>query len=126
MISEHSNQTLPSEAGRRMVLPKGQRSMVVTTADIEWIEADDCYANVHAPGGPYLIRKSLDLFEHELDPRMFARAHRSAIVNLEHVVELRRRGAALVAVLRSGTEIVIGQRRRRDVMQRLLSAGGAA
>lgn len=91
----------------------GQRSIVVATTGISWIEADDCYARLHVGGRHHLIRQSLNQLESELDPGVFARVHRSAIVNLTQVRELERtRGGQILIVLRDGTRIPVSVRRR--------------
>ena len=49
---------------------------------IDYIEADDVYAAVHARGKRHLVRVSLDALERSLDPDDFLRIHRSLIVRL--------------------------------------------
>ena len=95
------------------VVTIGSRSIVVATAEISWIEADDCYARLHAGGRHHLIRESLNQLESELDPGGFARVHRSAIVNLAQVRELERApGGQIVLVLRDGARLPVSERRR--------------
>ena len=62
------------------------------------------------------IRESLSALEEKLDPARFARVHRSAIVNLDRVRELRPlfKGNCLV-VLADGTELPLGRARRASV-----------
>ena len=57
-------------------------------ADIDWIEAAGVYVNLHVAGKELLYRTALnDLAEH-LDPKRFIRVHRSAIVNIESILQL--------------------------------------
>ncbi len=53
---------------------------------VAWFEARDKQVFAHAPGGPYRVRQTLKELEAWLPPN-FARVHKAAVVNVEHVVE---------------------------------------
>jgi two-component system LytT family response regulator len=57
----------------------------VHIAEIDWIEASDYYARLHAGGKTHLIRRSMADLEKELYAHAFRRIHRSTIVNIERV-----------------------------------------
>jgi two-component system LytT family response regulator len=87
-------------------------------AEIDWIEADDYYAAVHARGRRHLIRESLASLEQRLGDARFVRAHRSAIVNVERIRELRDDASnELLLVLRDGTRVPVSRRRRSHVLE---------
>ena len=88
--------------------------LVIPTADIDWISADDYYVRLHTAGGEFLLRESLSSLETRLDPSRFVRIHRGAIVQIDRIRELREE-----AVLRDGTRIPIS-RRRRGLLDQLL------
>jgi two-component system LytT family response regulator len=67
----------------------GHRTLVLPVAEIEWIEAEDYYARIHAASRQPLVRRSLQSLAAELESAGFARVHRSAIVNLDFVREIR-------------------------------------
>jgi DNA-binding LytR/AlgR family response regulator len=69
----------------------------VALADIECLEADRNYINVHTPERSYLLRQTLASLEKSLRPEVFLRVHRSTIVNRCKIRE-RRRGGVLVLV----------------------------
>lgn len=75
----------PKQYADRLLLKHDGRTVVVLAADIDWIEAADNYVKVHARTGRYMVRESIKAMEAKLDPSQFARAHRSAIVNLSRV-----------------------------------------
>ena len=107
---------IPPEPPRRLVIPGNGSDLVLDVADIEWIEADDYYAAIHARGRRHLIRESLSSLEARLDPTRFVRVHRSAIVNLARVREIRSPAAGDSAiVLRDGTQLPLSRRRREQV-----------
>ena len=74
----------------------------VALDDIECLEADRNYVNVHTPQRSYLLRQTLCSLERSLRPDTFLRIHRSIIVNREKIRERRRGG---VLVLHSGRTV---------------------
>jgi two-component system, LytTR family, response regulator len=100
----------------RLIFGTGGVDLVVAPDEITWIEADDYYAAVHALGRRQLVRESLTSLEARLDSARFVRVHRSAIVNLAHVREVRPPAAGEPAiVLRDGSSLPISRRRRDAV-----------
>jgi two-component system LytT family response regulator len=101
----------------RLAFHTGSAELIAAPDDVTWIEADDYYAAVHVHGRRHLVRESLAALEARLDPQRFVRVHRSAIVNLAHVVEVRggAHGEA-AAVLRDGRTILVSRRRRDAVI----------
>jgi two-component system LytT family response regulator len=102
----------------RLLVPTSSGELVLDTDEIDWIEADDYYAAIHARGRRHLIRESLASLEQRLDGSRFVRAHRSAIVNIDRVRELRSANESAgetVLVLRDGTRVPISRRRREQV-----------
>jgi two-component system LytT family response regulator len=86
--------------------------------DVDWFEADGTCSVLHAGDRRLVIRETLDSLESRLDPAGFLRLHRSTLVNLSRVVELRHPpNAALSVVLRDGTELSVSRRRRDALLQ---------
>ena len=76
---------------QRLSLKQGDRTVVLRMDEIVWIEAQDYCVMVHSTRGKHLVRGSLTALEEQLDPEMFLRVHRMAIVNLQHVRETHDR-----------------------------------
>jgi two-component system LytT family response regulator len=74
---------------RTFTVRVGSRIVLVDAADVERIEADGDYATLHAAGKNYLVRERLQALALRLDPARFQRVHRSAIVRIDMVAELR-------------------------------------
>jgi len=104
----------------RLVVPTATGELVIPVTEIDWIGANDYYACLHVGAKTQLLRESLASLETRLDPRRFARVHRSAIVQIDRIRELR--GDDLV--LRDGRRIPVS-RRRRIVIEGLLRGAGA-
>jgi two-component system LytT family response regulator len=66
----------------------GTRDIVVKVDEIDWVQAETYYARLHIRGRSYLYRERMHVLESRLNPRHFARVHRSAIVNLDRVREI--------------------------------------
>ena len=98
----------------RILVKKGGRVFFFKTDEIEWIEAYGNYVRLHLENQTHLLRETLSGLEAQLDPKKFARIHRSGLVNLERVREFRPVfGGRGVIVLASGTEIDISRRYNR-------------
>ncbi|HEY2376323.1 MAG TPA: response regulator [Gemmatimonadaceae bacterium] len=108
----------------RLVVPTSAGELVLEAEEIDWIEADDYYAAIHARGRRHLMRQSLAVLERRLDPEQFVRAHRGAIVNIERVRELRGDAGETVLLLRDGTRVPVSRRRREHVTRRIRVLGG--
>ena len=88
--------------------------MVLKTSEIHWIEAEDYYVLLHTARGRHLVRVSMASLEAELDPAVFVRAHRAAIVNLDAVQELSTRDDSCLRLV-DGTRVPVSRSRRRHV-----------
>jgi two-component system LytT family response regulator len=101
---------------RRLIVPTSTGDLVLDVEEIDWIQAEDYYAAVHARGRRHLIRESLASLEQRLDANRFARVHRSAIVRIDRVREMRSAaGGESVLVLRDGTRVPVSRRRKEQV-----------
>jgi two-component system LytT family response regulator len=127
LLAAHERARAASRAAtQRLLVPTSAGGLVLDADEIDWIEADDYYAAIHARGRRHLIRESLASLEHRLDGGRFVRAHRSAIVNIDRVRELRGEPTGeTVLVLRDGTRVPVSRRRREQVtgLLRRLTSG---
>ncbi len=79
----------PAESGRFLVKKLG-REFLVKTRDIDWIEACGNYVNLHVGERVYPLRETMTRITERLEAQGFLRVHRSAIVNLDRIVELKQ------------------------------------
>lgn len=97
----------------RFIVRGASRLSLVRAGEVRWIEASGNYARLHTEGGTHLVRTSLNTLEGRLDPSSFVRIHRSTIVHLDAIVELRPIGHSdFVVLLRDGTELRLSRRYR--------------
>jgi two-component system LytT family response regulator len=106
----------PPARDATLIATVGRRSVVVPFADIDWIEAQDYCVLVHATGASHLVRESIRTLAERLASHHFLRVHRSALVNLARVRELRRPAhGEWLLILHDGTELPVSRRQRPAV-----------
>jgi two-component system LytT family response regulator len=104
---------------QHLIVPTSSGELLLDATEIDWIEADDYYAAIHTGKRRHLIRESLSSLEYRLDAAQFVRTHRSAIVNIARVREVRTEAAEMVLVLRDGQSVPVSRRRREFLKERL-------
>jgi two-component system LytT family response regulator len=73
----------------RLVIKSSGRIYFVRIQDIDWCEASGNYVRLHIGPQTHLVRGTMSHLESQLDAAQFVRIHRSAIVNVERIQELR-------------------------------------
>ena len=73
----------------RLVVKDRDRYLLIKTKEIDWIAAAANYCEVHARGRAFLLRTTMNALEEKLAPEQFARIHRSTIVNVDRIREIR-------------------------------------
>ena len=105
----------------RFAVKDGERVYFVAADEVDWIGAANYYAELHSGKKLHLLREALNTLQTKLDPRHFLRIHRSTIVNISRIREVRRGfGSDYLVVLTDGTQLKSG-RSYRPQLDRLLS-----
>jgi two-component system LytT family response regulator len=91
---------------------KRDRTIIVPVRDVDWIEAEGKYVRLHVREQSYLARDAIAAVEKRLDRKLFVRIHRSTIVNLRRVAEIRDDS---IVVLHDGTQLTMSRRFRSRV-----------
>ena len=93
---------------------------VVPVALIDYITASGPYAELHVADRTFAVRERMQALEERLDPAVFFRIHRSAIVRLDRIdTMLRAPGGDYAVRLKDGTELSVSRTRREELEQRL-------
>lgn len=102
---------------------RGQ-TRVVPVAKVDYITASGPYAELHVGEKTYAVRERMQTLEETLDPDVFFRIHRSAIVRLDRIdVLLRAAGGDYAVRLKDGMELPVSRSRREQLEGRLGRAG---
>lgn len=102
----------------RFVASLAGRLRVIPVEDVIWIEAADNYVQVHTAAGSALVRETMKTLEARLDPARFVRVHRSAIVAMGRVRELRPLDSGDYKVVLDGGHATTMSRTYRDEVLR--------
>ena len=103
----------------------------VDRSEITHVEAQGDYARLHTPSGSHLVRVPLSTLEGEWAEAGFLRVHRSVLVSLGHVREVRMdQGRCSVVVEAPGSEsgtaeLQVSRRHTRELRDRLLRRAGS-
>ena len=102
----------------RILIRDGDRMEFMPVAAIHWIEAAGNYVKVHSGSRVELVRVTLSSLVERLDPAVFARIHRSVVVNLAMVREIHPwYGGDYKAVLTDGRELRVSRRYRERLLR---------
>ncbi len=119
-LSEAVRRIVDSGAGgtqsgdEQIPVERGGVTRFVNRSDITHVEAQGDYARLHTVDGSHLIRTPLSTLEEEWGPAGFVRIHRSLLVSLNHIDEVRIQGGKC-SVLIHGTELLVSRRHTRDL-----------
>ena len=109
----------PIERPERFLVRKLGKEFLVAAVDIEWLEAEGNYVNLHVKGRLYPLRSTMTSLEPRLDPLRFLRVHRSYIVNLDHLAEIEPLDTGDARLkLRDGTVVPCSRRYRASLRAR--------
>jgi DNA-binding LytR/AlgR family response regulator len=112
----------PVDRPERFLVRKLGREFLVAAADIEWLQASGNYVNLRVRAHDYPLRSTIAGIESKLDPRRFARIHRSYIVNLDHVASIEPLDTGDARVHLKDGSVLPCSRRQRDALRGRVSA----
>ncbi len=104
----------------RFAVKHKDRIVFVRPDDIDWIEATGNYVTLHVNNEAYLLRETMSSIQDRLHPDRFVRIHRSSIVNVDRIRELRPwfHGDYQV-LLTTGHELMLSRARRHQLELRM-------
>jgi two-component system, LytTR family, response regulator len=112
-----------NQAAERLAIPTGDRVLMVRVGDIDWVEAAGNYVSVHVGKKSWLLRETIAAIENRLVAHGFARIHRSTVINIERVAELRSlSNGEYAVVLQDRSELKLS-RSYRHVLEALAGGG---
>jgi two-component system LytT family response regulator len=132
-LTEHSHETLSGQIEqlvkrfqqtspylRRLVIRTEGAILLVRVEDVDWLEAAGNYVCIHLGKRNHIVRDSLVHLEKQLDPARFLRVHRSAMVNLERIHELRPTFQGDYRVVLLSGDVLPLSRKYREALTRQL------
>lgn len=105
----------------QVAVERGGVTRFLNRADITHVEAHGDYARLHTDDGSHLVRTPLATLEEEWAGAGFVRIHRSLLVSLAHVHEVRMdTGRCAVVVGEPPVELGVSRRHTRELRELLL------
>jgi DNA-binding LytR/AlgR family response regulator len=109
----HDEPSIPVElAGTTRMLPRSA---------VRWVEAQGDYARLHTADASHLVRVSLATLAERWAEAGFVRIHRSYLVQLRLVAELRLTQSGYVVTV-DGAELPVSRRHTRELKDKLIRA----
>ena len=107
-------------ATRRLLARCGDRYRVIPLEEAICFSSETRLTELHTRDRKYVVDPTLNELEERLDPAVFFRISRGAIVNLNAIAEvLPMIGGVADVVLSNGTRLEVSRRRLKDLMQLL-------
>lgn len=101
---------LSGKPAHRILVKDGAKVHIIPSHEIDYIEAQDDYAAIHAGGRTLLKQCTLGSLEHQLDPAMFIRTHRSYIININRLAKIEPYAKdSRVVILADGTRLQVSR-----------------
>ncbi len=109
----------PAGDDEQIPVERGGVTRFLHRSDIRYVEAHGDYARLHTAEGSHLLRRPLTQLEEEWGPAGFVRIHRSLLVALAHVDEVRMEGGRCTVVV--GDADLVVSRRHTPALRELLT-----
>ena len=109
-----SQGTQKNRANNAKILVKvNGRFIIIQTGDICWIEACGDYIRLHCSSKSFFIHQKIGDMEKKLDPYLFFRVNKSAIINMDYIKEMEpmNHGDYLIT-LRDNTQLNLSRNYR--------------
>lgn len=102
------------DADDQVAVERGGVTRFVPRSEIRYVEAEGDYARLHTADGSHLVRMPLGQLEQDWASAGFVRVHRSLLIALSYVEELRSDAGRTVVVV-DGRDLTVSRRHARDL-----------
>lgn len=100
----------------RVVIKESGRLFFLTMNEIDWINAQGNYVQIHTKDSTHLLRETMNGIETKLDHHKFLRIRRSTIVRIERIKELHPLfNGEYVITLKNGTQLTSSRHYRQNL-----------
>jgi two-component system, LytTR family, response regulator len=93
----------------KVLVEQGNRMVSLSIQEIIWIEAEGDYTKIHTTTKSYLSSYGIGVLEQKLNPAIFTRIHRSAMVNINCIKEVFKESNGYYIILQNGTNHKVGR-----------------
>jgi DNA-binding LytR/AlgR family response regulator len=121
VVPQHQSAAAPREEDPTIPVELAGTTRLLPRSAVRWVEAQGDYARLHTSEGSHLVRVSLATLAERWADAGFVRIHRSYLVQLGLITELRLTGGGYVVSI-DGRELPVSRRHTRDLKDRLVRA----
>lgn len=95
---------------KRIAVRSAEKTILLDTEDVDWLGAAENYVELHIGQSVHLLHVTMNGLLKSLDPDIFLRIHRSIVVNLSRIKDVRSADhGEYVVTLRDGTRLQSGR-----------------
>jgi DNA-binding LytR/AlgR family response regulator len=116
-----SGTVAPDPEDETIAVELGGVTRFISRSQIRYAQAQGDYARLHTATGSHLVRIPLSTLEERWAPAGFVRIHRSTLVSLAHVTEVRTEHGRCTVLL-DGAELQVSRRHTRELKDWLMRA----
>jgi two-component system, LytTR family, response regulator len=112
----------PKLVPRRFLIRRGANYVVIPQKQVVYLGSEGGLTKLHTADQSHVMEPTLNDFDARLDPAVFFRVSRTAIVNLDYVAEVEMlEGGYGEAVLKTGVRLEVSRRRLKALLEKLRS-----
>lgn len=116
LVGQQAPSNNDKKSSTRLVVKTGKVSEVIKPKDVHWIEAQDYYSVLHLGPRQSWIKMTMKELEKALDPGSFVRIHRSTIININHLKQIKTESTGKYsAIMNNGKKRPISRQGWRDL-----------
>lgn len=104
-----------NSAPGKITIPQHDGFEVLDISDIVFCKADDNYTEIHLANSKKLVSKTLKHFEDALTEHMFARIHKSYLVNVNAIIKYKK-GKGGSVLVSNGKEILVSASQKSNLL----------
>jgi two-component system LytT family response regulator len=111
----------PPKTLTRIAVRSAGKTRFVDLEDVLWIQAAENYVQLHTASSRHLVHATIQSILGRLDPDVFVRIHRSAIVNVRHIMQIETGGQGDYVLTLDNGFCIESSRTYSDVIKRWVS-----
>ncbi len=111
---------LPNDPEETIPVELGGVTRFIQRRDVRYVEAQGDYARLHTAEGSHLVRVPLSVLEERWGPAGFVRIHRSHLVAVGHIAQVRTESGRCTVEVTGGAVLQVSRRHTRELRDRLI------
>lgn len=98
----------------------GNKTIFISVNNIKYIIADRYYAEIYTADGKHVMRQSLSSLIEILDTSIFARVHRSTIINMQFIQEIIHSDYSEIDIkMKDGKQFRVSRTHKKELLESL-------